>query len=115
MNTKYFDEKRRAIPYPKVLTRPYLKKNATSAEAREFADALEKYEVEKFIYLAEVKKANIAMSEVDDEFTEALFEDLGIVDNPKKDLLYSKAYELGHSGGYSEIYSYACDLVDLIR
>jgi hypothetical protein len=36
--------------------------------------------------------------------------DLEIVGNPKAELLWSKAWELGHS---SDVYSYASDLVDL--
>lgn len=49
------------------------------------------------------------------EFKKDLYEDLGIEDNPKKEKLFEKAWELGHSGGYSEVYNYACDLVDLIE
>jgi hypothetical protein len=40
---------------------------------------------------------------------------LGVkLDHPKADLLISKAYEHGHSSGYSEILNSAEDLVDLI-
>jgi hypothetical protein len=48
-------------------------------------------------------------------FKKDLFEDLGITDNPKAEKLYLIAYDLGHSSGYSEVYGYAQDLVDLIR
>ena len=51
---------------------------------------------------------------LEDKFKADLFDDLGITDNPKANLLYAKAWEFGHSSGYSEVYSYACDLVDLI-
>lgn len=50
-----------------------------------------------------------------DQFKNDLFEELSITDNPKRELLFQKAWELGHSSGYSEVYLYACDLVDLIR
>ena len=53
--------------------------------------------------------------ETDSEFRAALLDELGITDNPKAELLYSKAWQLGHSCGYSEVASYAADLVDLIR
>jgi hypothetical protein len=53
--------------------------------------------------------------EVEREFKKDLFEKLGIEDNPKKDKLYDKAYEMGHSGGFTEIYNYAVDLVELIE
>ncbi len=47
-------------------------------------------------------------------FKQDLFEDLGIENNPKRDKLYSIAWDKGHSAGFSEVYSEAEDLVDLI-
>ena len=41
--------------------------------------------------------------------------DLQIVGHPKAELLLSKAWAMGHASGYSEVYNYACDLVDLIK
>ena len=51
----------------------------------------------------------------EEEFKKDLFEDLGIEFNPKRDKLYSLAWEKGHSSGFSEVYNYACELVDLIQ
>lgn len=48
------------------------------------------------------------------KFENDLKEELGITDNPKADLLISKAWDLGHSSGFSEVFNYAQDLVDLI-
>jgi hypothetical protein len=48
-------------------------------------------------------------------FKNDLFEFFDVKDNPKADLLYSKCYDLGHSGGMTEVYSKFDDLVDLIR
>lgn len=50
-----------------------------------------------------------------EKFKQDLFKDLGIEANPKREKLFSIAYDLGHSGGYSEIYNYASDLVSLIE
>ena len=44
-----------------------------------------------------------------------MFEELDIADNPKRDLLFNKAWELGHSYGLSEVYHYADELVCLIK
>jgi hypothetical protein len=52
---------------------------------------------------------------LDNEFKADLLADLGITNHPKADLLYSKAYEMGHSSGRSEVYNYALDLVELIQ
>jgi len=65
------------------------------------------YDKHKFEY-------NKALNDKGEEFKRDLFYDLGISENPKREMLYAKAYEMGHSSGYSEIYSVACDLVDLI-
>lgn len=48
------------------------------------------------------------------QFKADLFEDLGISDHPMREKLYSKAWEDGHSAGFSEVYNVASDLVDLI-
>lgn len=65
----------------------------------------------KEIHDALIDDANSA----EQQFKEDLFEELEIKDNPKRELLYSKAYSLGHSYGCSEIYYYACELVELIK
>jgi TPR repeat protein len=49
------------------------------------------------------------------QFKHDMFVELGIVDNPKADKLYSIAWEQGHSSGYSEVLSYAWNIVDLIK
>ena len=50
-----------------------------------------------------------------DKFKKDLFDELGIANNPKREKLYAKAYQMGHAYGYSEIYGYASDLVELIE
>lgn len=49
------------------------------------------------------------------KFKNDLFEELEIQDNPKRELLYQKAYELGHSYGCSEVFYYAKELAELIK
>lgn len=52
---------------------------------------------------------------LENQFTKDLFAELGIENNPKRFKLYAKAYEMGHSAGLAEVYSYAADLVELIQ
>ena len=52
---------------------------------------------------------------LEEQFKYDLFEELGITNNPKRDLLFSKAWELGHSSGYREVRFYAQELVELIQ
>ena len=49
------------------------------------------------------------------EFKRDLEVEYATMDNPKRDLLYSKAYDHGHSSGWSEIANCYSDLVDLIN
>ena len=48
-------------------------------------------------------------------FKNDLFEDLGIENNDKRDMLFSIAMDFGHSSGYRSVYDYACDIVCLIE
>jgi len=94
--------------------RPILERGHTVSEVRQYASALEKYEKKEFEWKEHIKQVHIRQAELENQFREDLIEDLGIKDNPKAGLLFSKAWELGHSSGYHEVYNYACDLVDLI-
>lgn len=47
------------------------------------------------------------------QFQNDLFETLGIADNPKRFKLWELAWEHGHANGFSEVYSFADDLVCL--
>ena len=55
------------------------------------------------------------LAALSDEFTRDLFEEFDVTNNPKAPLCYSKAYELGHAYGFSEVYSVFEDLVELIK
>ncbi|AGS80939.1 hypothetical protein [Caulobacter phage Cr30] len=47
-------------------------------------------------------------------FKQDLEEEFDVQNNPKKDLLFSKAWEQGHAYGFNEVYNHYIDLVDLI-
>jgi hypothetical protein len=53
-------------------------------------------------------------SRLHDKFKADLEEEFGVVGNPKADLLFSIAWEHGHSAGYSEVYNYYSEFVVLI-
>ena len=48
-------------------------------------------------------------------FRQDLEAEAGTSNNPKKDLLFEKAWEFGHSAGFSEIASYYFDLAELVK
>lgn len=102
----------RNLPFAKKVMDLALATDEQIAQARK-----DKAEFEKKV--AEAKEIRKAFR--DDEarlealFKNDLFEFFDVKDNPKANLLYSKCYELGHSGGLAEIYCKFDDLVDLIR
>jgi len=49
-----------------------------------------------------------------EQFKKDCFIDLGIENNPKAELLFEKAWDLGHSSGYWEVYCQMQELVELI-
>lgn len=48
------------------------------------------------------------------EFKADAFAELGITGHPKAEALFAKAWEAGHSHGYSEVWGEMLNLVDLI-
>jgi hypothetical protein len=52
---------------------------------------------------------------LDDQFKADALEELGVTRHPKAQRLYELAYEHGHAGGYSDIWTYLNDFADLIR
>ena len=60
------------------------------------------------------ERARIRKVEMD-ENRESLEYKYDVRGNPKAKRLYEIAYEMGHSGGFSEIENYYMDLVELIR
>lgn len=49
------------------------------------------------------------------DFFHELGEEFGVLESPKFELLCSKAWDLGHSSGFSEVRNYFIELLDLIR
>jgi len=49
------------------------------------------------------------------KFAEDLHDEFGVSDNPKRDVLFSIAWDKGHSDGYSEVYYHYAELVPLIE
>lgn len=66
-------------------------------------------------YNQSVKEYNAEGNRVFDEFKSDLFNDLGITDHPKAELLFNMAYDKACSYSYSEVYAYAVDLLPLIE
>ena len=115
MNTEDFGRRRDEIPFPVYISKPQLGENPTSMEVKAYAARLEEYESGKAAREEIVKLWYAKSAVIEVEFKQALFKELGIEDNPKKDKLYSLAWESGHSGGFNDIFYHAAVMVALIK
>ena len=131
-----FDSYKNTLKYPlrKDFTRKFLYKSGklvatitqtpneeapTTVFESEFTEIPEKCvvetEVDGVAYKLAFDAYHAAEQAVYDNFKNDLFADLGISDNPRRHVLFAKAWERGHSSGLQEIYNVACDLVELIE
>jgi len=69
-------------------------------------DNTKRYERER--YEANSRKRHV-------EFKADALEELSLTNHPKAHLLFNKAWEMGHSSGYSEVWYYMCELEELVR
>jgi len=76
------------------------------------ADAIERGEAE---YKEARRAYGAETARLEAQFKADLEEETGLQNHPKKDKLYAKAWERGHSGGLSEVYNEYLDLSDLLE
>ena len=100
------------IVYPTKPTKPVLGRNADSAEAMAWAEALAEYESElksyeeDFAYYREQKGVRLAALQ------ERLRDDYDIT-RGQVSILWQRAWEHGHSSGLSEVYHYFDEFYDM--
>jgi hypothetical protein len=94
--------------------KPRLSIKHTPEDVLEYHANLINYQNDLNAWKEKLKKKNEKEQVLLAKFKTDLFEDLGIQDHPKKELLYSKAWERGHAHGFAEVYNHACDLAELI-
>jgi hypothetical protein len=82
---------------------------------KQYPNAVIESHLDKEAYNEEVKVYNSAKAKRESEFVKDLFEEFDVTDNPKKELCYAIAYDMGHAHGFSEVYSMFSDLVELIK
>jgi hypothetical protein len=49
------------------------------------------------------------------QFRDDALSELGLKNHPKADVLFSKAWDLGHSSGFHEVWYYLQDLSELLK
>ena len=115
-----FDTAYRGIKYPKRPARPerVVDKKAFDSDAeyyRALADASEQYEKDMSEYKRQVKEAGEVANQVVADFREFCVSNHLDTDIPEdiKGLVYSAAYEDGHSAGFSEVYNCMDDFAEI--
>ena len=110
-----FENYKNPLPYPvQILNKPKPLTSDDIDEFHAFRKALKEYQFKIEEYKKKKKAYQDREKIIFECFKKDLFNELGIADNPKKDLLFSKAWEISHSYGYNEVFSTAEDLVELI-
>lgn len=101
------------LSYPTRPTKPTISRNPSAIEARAWADALEEYERELKSYDEDLSWYRSESSRLHTEFMDKLKKDYDLSDKPF-DLIWSKAWERGHSAGLHEVYHEFDDLFEFL-
>jgi cell fate (sporulation/competence/biofilm development) regulator YlbF (YheA/YmcA/DUF963 family) len=102
-----------SVAFPKEPHKPYLKPNATSVEARKYADELEAYEKEMEVYKVEKEKYDEANAKAKRLFAKWAISELLPENLPEwqKSKIYAKARS--NASGYFEAYQELQQLAEL--
>lgn len=101
------------LKYPSKPTKPTISRNPSANEARAWADALEEYEREMKSYDEDLSWYRSESRRLQNEFMDRLKKDYGLSDKAF-DLVWSKAWERGHSAGLHEVYHEFDDLCEFL-
>jgi hypothetical protein len=107
------------LPYPERVKEPAIMrkmaKDLTPDELVALPSIVAQYEADKVAYNEARAAYSADGGRLSDQFKADLEAENGVVGHPKADLLWSKAYDHGHSAGFAEITIYYNDFVDLIK
>lgn len=104
-------------PYPEKPTRPTLgcrDKYATPAQARDYADRLEIFEAEMKGFRTRQAQWNQVQNDLNQRFKDDALREAGLLDHPKADKCWEKAWEHGHSSGNSEVLFWLKEFAEVV-
>ncbi len=105
----------RELPYPSRPQKPSIStlgKDKTPADFRAHADALEAHEREMVTYEAALSAHRAERTRLETIWKEKLRGEHSDLNDATFNACYSKAYEDGHSAGYSEVRNCMIDIAD---
>ena len=102
------------VEYPSKPVKPRLGKNATSVEAKVYAEALESWEKNMEDWRDKIKEYRKIDNQLYMLFKRDALDDTGLTNHPKAEKAWEMAWDRGHSSGYYEVYQQLCELSDLL-
>jgi hypothetical protein len=105
---------RNPMAFPKTPLKPQLSPKSSPSEVRDFADKLEAYDEEMKLHREMQAVYHARSAALEAEFRHDLEVAHHMMGHAKADLLYGKAWQMGHSGGLHEVANYYADLVELV-
>lgn len=105
------------LPYTAAPKKPSLKSH-TSTDATEYAEELKQYEKELEIHTYNTIERRSISTQLDAVLEEYIKQESGFysyIPENKQDKVWAYAWQQGHSSGYSEVYNYLIDLIDLFE
>lgn len=117
-----FDKYQNKLTYPVKPNKPKLGSNFENLFIEQQADVFKAYQLRRAEYEKLTNDYNNQVAayaerqlEIMEEFKADAFRELDIELNKKRHELFRIAWDYGHSSGYSEVFQYMYDLVDLIQ
>ena len=111
-----YEDYKNTVPFPKKPIKPNLAyEDCTSTTARKYADKLEVWEKEMENYKLQMDAYTAEEQRLMGQFYADALEESGLEKHPKSNIIYSKAWEDGHSGGYSEVFNKLLDLAEFVE
>lgn len=103
--------------YPVRPKKPSLKSNLNSTEAKQYATNLEKYENEITDFNERLAVWKADQTEINNVIERFIKDEVGfnIVPVKYQDKVWSKAWEMGHSSGYYEVYLKLNSLIEIFE
>jgi len=105
-------------PYPDRPTKPRLLSSHNSIDAKRHAENMVQWEIDNDSYKVAISVYRNEEYDINQIIEAHIKEESGfntIIPDDKKDKVWRKAWEDGHSNGYSEVYGCLCGLVDLFQ
>lgn len=105
-------------PYKSRPSKPIVKLNANSKELREHLTLLEQWELDITEHEKVTSKERKISNERNTVLENYIKDQAGLFDvvpKDKQDKVWNYAWQQGHSSGYSEIYNYLIELVELFE